>query len=181
VHRLFLPLLLALWLGAAHADFDTGLTAYRAGDFATALQEFRSLADRGVVLAYTNLGYMYALGEGVAADMGEAAKWFQKAAEAGSASAQLTLGVLFFNGEGVERDLPRAYAWFNVAATAGRDDALDYMSVAMRRMSTEQSKAAQRLSKQLFERYGDHSQPGLLQSPASDSTTAGAGNDSGSR
>jgi len=165
--RKLLPLLLFLaWIGPLRADFETGVAAYRAGDYAAALREFRALADKGVVIAYTNLGYMYALGEGVDADMRRAAEWFRRAAEAGDAAAQLTLGVLYYNGEGVERDLARAYAWFNIAATNGRGDALEYMSITMRRMTEAESAAAQRLSRELFERYGDPRARGLLESPA---------------
>jgi len=146
-------LLLLSLSGPANADYDAGLAAYKKGDYRVALREFRALADRGVVLGYTNLAYMYALGEGVKPNMGEAAVWFRKAAEAGSAAAQLTLGVLYYNGEGVKRDYRQAYAWFNVAATHGRDDALRYMSIVMQRMDKAQSIAAQRLSRELYDRY----------------------------
>jgi len=150
--------LLLLALGApAHADYDAGVTAYKKGDYRVAMREFRALAAKGVVLAYTNVAYMYALGEGVKADLGEAATWFRKAAEAGSAAAQLTLGVLYYNGEGVKRDYPRAYAWFNIAATNGRDDALRYMGVVMQRMDKTQSVAAQKLSRELYDRYASTS------------------------
>lgn len=155
-------LLLSCWM-PARADYDAGLAAYQKGEYGVALREFRALADRGVVLAYTNLGYMYALGEGVKANPSKAAAWFRKAAEAGSGAAQLTLGVLYYNGEGVERDYPRAYAWFNIAATNGRDDALRYMSVVMQRMSKAQAITAQQLARALYDRHA--SRPAAARSP----------------
>ena len=142
------------WYATALADYDDGVNAYKAGNYAEALSEFRQLADKGVVLAYTNLGYMYALGEGVEADMAQAASWFDRAANSGSTTAQLTLGTLYFHGDGVTRHLPSAYAWFNLAATAGRQDALDFMNLVVEQMNEEQLAEAQNLSRDLFNRLG---------------------------
>ena len=51
--------------GTAQAqDLQKGLTAYRAGDFVTAAQEFRPLADQGGAIAQYFLGYMYYAGQG---------------------------------------------------------------------------------------------------------------------
>ena len=139
----------------ARADFDSGLAAYRDGDYATALVEFRKLADRGVVIAYTNLGYMYALGEGVEADLAEAARWFERAARAGDVASQLTLGVMYANGEGVERDQVKAFAWLSLAGAAGRDVALDYLELVRERLDSEGRDRANRLARALFRDHGD--------------------------
>ncbi len=48
------------------ADFDDGVGAYLRGDYATALQEFRRLAEQGDATAQYNLGVMYLKGFGVA-------------------------------------------------------------------------------------------------------------------
>ena len=40
-------------------DFQKGWDAYDAGDYATALQEWRPLAEQGNAYAQTNLGFMY--------------------------------------------------------------------------------------------------------------------------
>lgn len=151
----FVAALLLSITGAAAADYQDGVDAYRDGDYETALGHFKALAGKGVALAYTNLGYMHALGEGVEPDLEEAARWFQKAAEAGVVAAQLTLGVMYFNGEGVERSYPHAYAWLNLAATSGRSDALDYMTTVMVRMDDEEGAKAQKLSRKLFNQFGD--------------------------
>ncbi len=139
----------------ARADYDTGLEAYRNGDYATALTEFRKLADRGVVLAYTNLGYMYALGEGVEADLAAAARWFERAARAGDVTSQLTLGVMYANGEGVERDNVKAFAWLSLAGAAGREDALVYLELVRDRLDTDGRDRANRLARALFREHGD--------------------------
>jgi TPR repeat protein len=43
-------------------DFDKGLAAAQAGDYATVLQEWRPLAEQGHAEAQTNLGAMYDAG-----------------------------------------------------------------------------------------------------------------------
>ena len=47
------------------ADFQKGMTAYKQGDFATALREWTPLAEQGNATAQSNLGAMYELGHGV--------------------------------------------------------------------------------------------------------------------
>ncbi len=50
---------------AASADLKAGLDAYKRGDYATALREFRPLAEQGDARTQHNLGQMYMDGEGV--------------------------------------------------------------------------------------------------------------------
>ena len=69
--------------GSAWADYDDGLAAYKRGDYATALQEFRLLAEQGHAEAQNNVGVMFGNGLGVSQDHAEAAKWFCKAAKQG--------------------------------------------------------------------------------------------------
>ena len=59
-------------------DFNQGYLAYTRGDFATALSEWRPLAERGLTLAQYNLGRMYYNGDGVPQDYKEAKKWFDR-------------------------------------------------------------------------------------------------------
>ena len=48
--------------------FDEAVAAYERGDFATALRGFRSYAEQGDASAQSNLGLMYAIGEGIPED-----------------------------------------------------------------------------------------------------------------
>ena len=73
------------------ADFQQGLKAFQSGDFKTALQVWRSLAEQGDASAQLILGIMYAKGEGVAKDNTQALYWYRKAAEQGSAKRSLIL------------------------------------------------------------------------------------------
>ena len=59
---IIIPILLfSLFLGlpSYSSDFDKGLTAYKNGDYATALKEWKPLAEQGDADAQTNLGLMY--------------------------------------------------------------------------------------------------------------------------
>ena len=76
------------------ADFDKGLAAARAGDFVTALAEWKPLAEQGDAVAQFYLGVMYANGEGVIEDDKEAVKWYRLAAEQGFAQAHIILVII---------------------------------------------------------------------------------------
>ena len=121
VQNWFLGGLLAVMLagGALAADFQKGLDAANAGDYATALAEWTPLAEAGDADAQYNLGIMYDNGRGVPQDDAEAVKWFRIAAEAGYVDAQYNLGVMYDNGEGVLQDDAEAVKWYRLAAEAG--------------------------------------------------------------
>ena len=70
------------------ADFQKGMDAAQTGDFATALREWKPLAEQGHANAQFNLGMMYTIGRGVPQDDKTAAKWYRLAAEQGHADAK---------------------------------------------------------------------------------------------
>jgi len=77
------------WTGAVYAgDFQRGVEAYRAGDYATALREFQELASAGDASAQNNLGRMYDNGQGVVQDYISAHMWFNIAAASGGKKAK---------------------------------------------------------------------------------------------
>lgn len=100
-------------------DFDKGLTAYYAGDFATALDELRPLAEEGNADAQKKLGDMYSDGKGVPQSYSEAVIWYGRAAEQGKWLAQIQIGTLYLNGRGVLQDYAEAMNWFSLAAKQG--------------------------------------------------------------
>ncbi len=103
----------------AGAGLDEGVAAYQRGDYATALREWRPLAEQGNAAAQYNLGVMYNKGQGVPQDYGEAMKWYRKAAEQGIADAQHSLGVMYAKGRGVPQDYAEAVKWYRKAAEQG--------------------------------------------------------------
>ncbi|MEH6478397.1 MAG: tetratricopeptide repeat protein, partial [Sneathiella sp.] len=85
-------------------DFQKGIDAYNSGDFETALQEWRPLAEQGYAKPQYNLGVLYENGKGVPQDDAEAVKWYRLAAEQGNAYSQHDLGVMYRDGDGVPQD-----------------------------------------------------------------------------
>lgn len=110
----FLFLTVPVW-----ADFQAGMEANNRGEYATALREWRPLAEQGDALAQYNLGVLYRKGRGVPQDDVQARQWYAKAAAQGQAKAQYNLGTLYFNGEGVPKDYQQALRWFRLAADQG--------------------------------------------------------------
>ncbi|MCL2075475.1 MAG: sel1 repeat family protein [Betaproteobacteria bacterium] len=86
---------------------------------ALSLPELTQMAEAGDVRAQTDLGFMYAEGQGVPQDFQEAANWFRKAADKGYVVAQFSLGSMYDNGEGVRQDLRQALNWYQKAAEQG--------------------------------------------------------------
>ena len=160
LHVLLMVSLLTCAGGVAIAqDYDAGLKAAQAGDFQTALKEWKPLADQGHAYAQYILGLMYADGEGVveddaeaarwlrlAADQGlaEAARWYRLAADQGHAGAQHNLGVMYANGEGVLQDNVTAHMWFNIASANGAEDGRDNREKIERKMTPADISEAQK-------------------------------------
>ena len=90
------------------ADYQKGFTAYKSGDYATALREWTPLAKEGNADAQFNLGLMYDEGQGVPEDNMKAVHWYRFAAWQGHACAQGNLGAMYALGAGVKKDLVRA-------------------------------------------------------------------------
>jgi TPR repeat protein len=76
------------------ADIQKGLEAAQRGDFATALREWRPLAEQGDATAQYSLGRMYALGEGVIQDDVMAHMWANIAAANGDTNASIGRDVI---------------------------------------------------------------------------------------
>jgi TPR repeat protein len=116
---LTLAILLGSLVTGCGADFDKGLAAYESGDFATALREWRPLAEQGNADAQFNLGVMYYKGRGVPKNYKTAVKWYTLAAEQGNASAQFYLGLMYRRGKGVPKNYKTALKWYTLAAEQG--------------------------------------------------------------
>ena len=100
-------------------NYDEGIAAFHAGNFATALSQWRPLAKQGHAKAQYRLGIMYEYGRGLGQNDVEALKWYRKAAEQGVAVAQYRLAVLHDNGWGIARNDAEAVRWYRKAAEQG--------------------------------------------------------------
>ena len=101
------------------ADFQKGLDAYKSGNYASAIKEWRPLAEQGLAEAQNNLGFMYRYGKGVPHDYAEAVKWYKLAAEQGHAMSQSNLGMMYDVGDVILRDYDEAMKWYRLAAEQG--------------------------------------------------------------
>ncbi len=116
--------MLAATSGRAGEDderrFAEGLEAYDAGDFETAIEAWRPLAEAGDLEAQVSVAEFYLNGLGVTTDPAAAVAWYRRAAEAGDPVAQLNLGDLYARGLGVAPDPVEAFVWFDLAAQQGK-------------------------------------------------------------
>ena len=134
--------------GTAHAqDFDKGIAAYSAGDYATALQELRPLAEQGDAGAQFLLGIMYRNGRGVLQDYTEAVSWYRKAAEQGDAGAQNNLGFMYGNGRGVLQDNILAHMWANISSANGNENGSEGRDIMAKEMTPQDISAAQAMAR----------------------------------
>jgi len=128
------------------SQFDAALSAFDRGDFAAALRLWKPLAEQGDASAQSNLGVMYANGQGVAQDYAAAVTWYRRAAEQGYASAQYNLGLRYAEGQGVPQDYVQAHKWFNLAAATGNAGAVNNRDIVAAKMAPAQIAEAQRLA-----------------------------------
>ncbi|MBV6541067.1 sel1 repeat family protein [Ursidibacter maritimus] len=97
-------------------NFSVGQEAFELGDYATALEIWRPLAEQGNTFAQFGLGVMYHDGLGVAQDYQQTAYWWQKAARQGQVESQYQLGVMYRD---IFEDYQQAVYWYQKAAQQG--------------------------------------------------------------
>ena len=121
--RCVLAAILCAAASPVRADFQASVDAYQRGDYATALREWKPLAEQGDASSQFYLGFMYANGHGISQNYAEAVKWYRKAADQGEAVATFNLGIMYHNGRGVSEDFAEAVKWYRKAADQGYDSA----------------------------------------------------------
>ncbi len=101
-------------------QLEDGHIAFEMGDYATALNKWRPLAEQGNAEAQYNLGRMYETGKGVNWDLAEAGRWYLRSATRGNAEAQYALGMM---AEGGRESYGEAFRWYSISAEQGNSDA----------------------------------------------------------
>ena len=104
-------------------DFATGEQAYLSGDYHSAIEILKPLAEQGHVAAMFYLGRMHEKGRGMKVDFAEARRWYESAAAKGMDSAMNNLGIMYREGRGGRQDYQEAAKWFRQAALQNNDDA----------------------------------------------------------
>ena len=115
---------------------------------------YRLAADQGFAVAQSNLGFMYAEGQGVPQDYVEAVKCYRLAADQGLADAQFSLGLRYAQGQGVPQDYVEAYAWFSLAAAGGFADFVKGRDIAAGDLTPEQLLEGQKRAAELLHEHG---------------------------
>jgi len=83
---------LAAGSGAFAASYEDGVAALAHGDYRTALELWRPLAEKGDALAETQIGILYLYGRGVPRNFTQALDWFNRAAAQDEPNAEFNLG-----------------------------------------------------------------------------------------
>ncbi|MEL6738826.1 MAG: tetratricopeptide repeat protein, partial [Pseudomonadota bacterium] len=116
MHTVGLAALAALIASPLAADVKRGVDAWGAGDYDTAVNEWRLPAQNGNADALFNMAQAYRLGRGVEADITRARQLYAEAAQKGHVKAADNYGLLLFQqGE-------RAEAMPLIRAAAERGD-----------------------------------------------------------
>lgn len=135
-------------VSAQAQDFAKGVAAYETGDFATALKEWKPLAEQGDAAAQHNLGLMYDNGNGVVQEYAEALKWYRLAAEQGYAKAQNNIGVSFQFGQGVLQNDISSHMWYNIASANGYKKSSEWRDKIAAKMTAADVSKAQAMAKE---------------------------------
>ena len=117
--RILLALCVLLCGNAAVAGLTEGYDALSRKDYATAIKEYRPLAERGDPEAQYRIGRMYEFGKGYPKDQAQGIAWVRKAAAQNHTDAQQELGFIYATGDGVKQDYVQAATWFRKAASTG--------------------------------------------------------------
>jgi len=128
-----LLVVVAVTRAAIAGALEDAYSAMNAGDYATALQLLRPLADQGNVAALKALAIINDYGFG---------------ADKGNGSAQFSLGFIYGKGLGVPQDYVRAHMWFDLAAAQGTKGAAEWRERIAAHMTPAQIAEAQKLARE---------------------------------
>jgi TPR repeat protein len=88
---------------------------------------------------------------GVPQNNKKAVRWYRMAAEQGHLYAQHHLDWSYAKGQGVPRNYIRAHLWLNIVAEKGSIDAVNMLGDIKIKMTAQQIKGAQRLTRKPLE------------------------------
>ena len=91
---------------------ETGVSAFDAGDYESAVKVWLPLAKQGDVEAQLFMGVLYAHGLGVEHNQKQSAFWYERAAANGDVDAQNEIGLLYEYGWGVKQNDWVAESWY---------------------------------------------------------------------
>ncbi len=93
-------------------DYNQGFLAAEGGDYKSAVDQWRPLAEKGHPIAQFNLALLYHSGLGVDLNEATAVSWYKKSASNGYYKAQEYLAVGYREGWfGLPKDIKQAKFW----------------------------------------------------------------------
>jgi len=119
---------LLLWVAPARAEFEVGYEAFQQGDYESAAELLRPVAERGDARAQYMLGVILENGLTGTIDTATAAGWYRRAAEQDYIQAQVELARLYREGDGVDQDYAKMATWYRRAAELGDVGAQLYLA-----------------------------------------------------
>ena len=120
-------------------SIQTAEQALSDGNYEKALEIWKTLSNKGNLIAINNLGFMYERGYGVIRNPKKAVALYKKAAEGGIAVAQFNYGEALFLGNGIKKDNTEAKKWLLIALDRGSKDALYLLKDINKLMSKEEN------------------------------------------
>src|SRR5258706_13761678 len=109
--RSLLAISAILCCNVAVAGLKEGYEALSRQDYATAIKEYRPLAERGDAEAQYRIGRMYEFGKGYPQDKAQGIAWIRKAPAQNHADAQQELVVVYATCDCLDQDASQAVAW----------------------------------------------------------------------
>ena len=110
---------------SSETEYNLGVYAYRAKDYAGARQHWQKAVVEGEVSAMNNLGFLLFNALGGPRDETRAVSLWTTAAKKGHTESQWHLGEALEQGKGSERDVVEAYAWYRCAVAGMQSEAQD--------------------------------------------------------
>ncbi|MBE17851.1 MAG: hypothetical protein CMH79_03715 [Nitrospinae bacterium] len=92
------------------------LEAYKAGDYTTALEKWRTLSENGNSEAQYRLCTVYRRAHGVKKNIKKSFEYCKESAKQGYVLAQVRLGLMYKKGEGTKKNLVLALMWLDIAS-----------------------------------------------------------------
>jgi len=112
---LYTVILSFLFSSSVFGDLEAGVDAFLAGDYATALKEYRAAAALGDGQAAFNIAEMYRKGEGVTEDNQEALKWYRFACENAKPDGCFEVAnEYYYKKNATQDDYKKAYKFYNL-------------------------------------------------------------------
>lgn len=146
--------------GTAVADTQSGVSAFKRAEYATALKELSGPVKEGDPLALYVLAKMYGAGLGVEKNPIQAVEYYRLAAEQNDSGSQYELGTALALGDGVKQDIAEAVKWLLIAAHNGDTNAKTSAGNLLKHRDKKFIREAKRAARDWLKSYNEKSGPG---------------------